>query len=149
MPLNPTVHFADIGVLVGVLKSLTDKQQEFKDDVVAAVEQIDADYLRIQVLPTFIINMNSAANAITNGASNIVSACSSYLTTVLSSELPSTGTTVSGVITDLFEAMNDYAPAQTFLEDGNFHSFFLERYGRLDVPTAASGSNTVDDSLGD
>lgn len=147
MSLEPTVHFADIGSYIGVLNALTRNKTEFEDDIVAAVEKLDSDFARVSILPSFISNMVSARNAITSGESNIVSAASDYHTTILGDELPSTATTVSGVITDLFSAMT--TAGETFMTDGNFHSFYRDRYSRTDTPVAPSGSNSVDDSLGD
>ena len=149
MALEPSIHFPDIGAYIGTLNALARNKGEFEGDIVAAVEQLDSDFARVSILPSFISNMVSARNAITSGEGNIVSAASDYHTSVLSGELESTGTTVSGVITDLFAAMSAYGPAQTFQEDGNFHAFYRDRYSRTDVPTAPSGTNTVDDSLGD
>ncbi len=37
-------------------------------------------------------------------------------------------------IDDLFDAMNTFGPAQTFLEEGNFHKLYRDRLGRSDVP---------------
>lgn len=148
MPLEDPKHFEDIGVYIGVLNSLTEKQVEFQDDVVAAVEQLDSDFIRVSIMPAFISNMTSANNSITAGSSNLVAAVTDYHLNVLADELPSTAGSVSGVITDFFAAM--VASGLTFQEDGNFHSLYRDRYGRLDVPTAASGAGSnVDDSLGD
>jgi len=147
MSLNPSVHFPDIGSFIKVNNSLVRDLEEFKQDIVDAVEVLDSDYLRLSVLPTFISNMQAAVNNIEQGRTNIASSFSYYHTTVLRTELPSSNTTISGVITDLFTAMNNYIPAQTFLEDGNFASYYQDEFDRTDVPVAASGFNTVDDSL--
>jgi len=147
MSLNPSVHFPDIGSFITVDNSLSRDLIEFKQDVVDAVEILDSDYIRIQLLPSFISNMTSAVNNIEQGRINITNSFSLYHTQVLKDEISSSHTTASGVITDLFAAMNAYGPAQTFMEDGNFHSYYRDQFSRLDVPVAPSGSNTVDDSL--
>ena len=149
MALQPTVHWPDIGAYVSTMNSLAGHKDEFKQDIVDAVEQLDSDFTRVSILPAFISNMTSAVASITAGEANIVSAVNDYHLNVLREELPSTETTVSGVIDDLITAMNGYAPPQTFMTNGNFHSFYRDRLGRNDVPVAPSGSNTVDDSLGD
>ncbi len=149
MALDHTLHWPDIGSYIGVLNSLAGRKTELKNDIVGAVEQLDSDYARVTILPPFISNMNSAVNSVSAGEANLVTAINDYHLNVLKSELPSTASTVSGVIDDLIVAMNGYAPAQTFMANGNFHSLYRDRLGRNDVPTAPSGSNTVDDSLGD
>ena len=149
MALQPEVHFPDIGAYIRVFNSLTRNKTEFKSDIVVAVDRLGSDFARVSILPGFIANMTAAVNSISNGESNLVAASTDYHTTILRAELPSTRTTVSGVITDLFAAMGEYGPPQTFMEGGNFHRFFRDRYTREDVPVAPSGVNTVDDSLGD
>lgn len=148
MSLNPSVHFMDLGKIIAVNNSLVGGLLDFKSDVVSAVEQIDQDYDRCQLLPNFISNMDSARANIELGRQNIINVFGYYHTMILSSELPSSYTTVSGVVNDLITAMNNYSPPQTFLEDGNFHSFYRDLMGRDDVPNVAVG-NTVDDSWAD
>ena len=87
------------------------------------------------------LNVSNSAEA------NIQTAVSDYHTTILTDELPSEATTVSGVIDDLFAAMAAELPPETFLEDGFFDSYYTEKYLRTDVPTAPSGTNTVEDGL--
>ncbi|KKL05571.1 hypothetical protein LCGC14_2604720, partial [marine sediment metagenome] len=54
-------------------------------------------------------------------------------------------TTVSGVITDLFAFM--VASGETFQSGGFFDTYYTSKFARLDVPTAPSGSESVDDGL--
>ena len=147
MALDTGVHFPDIGAYIGVLNALAGNAAEFESDIVAAVEILDSDYTRVSILPSFISNMVSARNSITSGEANIVSAVTDYHNTVLTEELPSTESTVSGVITDLFAAMG--TASETFMSGGNFDTLYVSKFSRADVPTAPSGSHTVDDSLGD
>ncbi len=150
MALIPALHFADIGVYIATLNALGENATKFEDKIVAAVEQLDSDYDRVSILPSFISNATAARNAITSGETNIVSAASTYHTSILTDELPSSATTVSGVITDLFAAM--VTAGETFMSSatgGQFATFYETRYSRTDVPDAPSGSHTVDDSLAD
>jgi len=143
--LVPAVHFPDIGSYISVQKSLTKSQAEFELDVVAAVEILDSDFARVSILPSFISNMVAATNAITSGDSNITTAFSDYHLSILTAELPSTETTISGVITDLFAAM--VLAAETFKTGGNFATYYFDKFARLDIPVDVTG--TVDDSLAD
>lgn len=149
MALVPALHFADIGAYIGTLNSLSERKEELKLDLVAAVEQLDSNYTRVTIMPSYISNVAAAVQSITNGENNIVSAITDYHLQVLTEELPSTETTLSGVVTDLFALMGTHGPAQTFQAEGNFHKLYRDRLGRTDTPTAPSGSNTVPDALGD
>ena len=145
MALDPALHFPDIGVYVRVRNSLTEKLEDFKDDVVGAVEQLDSDFERVSILPSFISNMTAAANSISTGDANVVAASTTYHTQILAAELPSSQPVVSGVITDFFAAM--VSGSETFLDGGAFDLFYQTAYSRNDVPVAPSGSNTVNDNL--
>lgn len=148
MALDPPLHFPDIGSYIKVFNAIVRSKDEIKDDLVDSVEQLDSDFLRVSQLPSYISNTVAQVNSITTAEANNVTAVTDYKNNVLTVELPSAATTVSGVITDFFAAM--VTAGETFMSSatgGNFADYYEKQFLRTDVPVLPSGSNSVDDAL--
>ena len=135
--------FKDLGGLIAVWDDLDGGNTNIRTKLTASVETMDYDFDTVKFLPTYINNMVSASNSLVTGKANLVSAYTSYLTTVAAPDINSTATTASGVLADMIFSMNGAttgaAPSGVLvISSGHFHTFTIEQYG-ITMPTT-SGS---------
>lgn len=145
MPLtspNYTDVFSDMGKIIKVYNLLDDSGPTVQTAIVEMVEQLDRNYQNCEKLSSMLSNAVTARNSMASGATNMISAMSTYLLGPLKSDITSVATTAGGVLDDLITLMG--TDAETVLTAGVFYTFFDDNYDKQ-LPT--SGTPTIADTL--